>query len=164
MLPNQTVPQTDRYGHKVMFFVASGAVTIILPDSSRVELGSGEMLGELSMLTDKSLTQSVRSMGYSKLLFLQARDFQALMTKFPHIKEKIDLVVKQRLRALEVWEQYAAKTGASNGMDESETAAAPGDISSRSANEAHGPVQLVGPLQPDTEPESGPTSIITAQN
>jgi len=132
MLPNQTVPQVDRYGHKLMFFVASGAVLITLPDSSRVELGSGEMLGELSMLTDKTLTQSVRSMGYSKLLFLQARDFHALMKKFPDIKEKIDLVVKQRLRALEVWEQYAKASSEPDGiLVAAETAAAPGGISGK---------------------------------
>ncbi|HLU01745.1 MAG TPA: cyclic nucleotide-binding domain-containing protein, partial [Advenella sp.] len=155
MLPNQPVPQVDRYGHKLMFFVASGAVLITLPDGSRVELGSGEMLGELSMLTDKTLTQSVRSMGYSKLLFLQARDFHALMKKFPDIKEKIDLVVKHRLRALEVWEQYAAKSAnATDGMDESETAAAPGGISSRSQEELQDPAAMSEPVQPDTrEPE-----------
>lgn len=150
MLPNQTVPQTDRHGHKVMFFVASGAVTITLPDSSRVELGSGQMLGELSMLTDKTLTQSVRSMGYSKLLFLQARDFHALMKKFPDIKEKIDLVVKQRLRALEVWEQYAEKTASkTDHKNESETAAAPGGISARSEAQREAPMPVSGTVQPD---------------
>ena len=132
MLPNQVVPQEDRYGHKMMFFVASGAVTVTLPDTTRVELGSGEMLGELTMLTDKSLTQSVRSMGYSKLLFLQARDFHALMRQYPDIKEKVDLVVKQRLRALEVWEQYAkASSQAEDTSYTLETAAAPGGISGK---------------------------------
>ena len=161
MLPNQAVPQTDRYGHKVMFFVASGAVTITLPDSTRVELGSGEMLGELSMLTNKTLTQSVRSMGYSKLLFLQARDFHALMKKFPDIKEKIDLVVRQRLRALEVWEQYAAKSASeTDDAQATETAAAPGGISIRSQAQhqepalGSGPVLESGPQQSDTEADT----------
>src|SRR5690606_12231128 len=93
------------------------------------------------------------------LLFLQARDFHALMKKFPDIKEKIDLVVKHRLRALEVWEQYAAKSAnATDGMDESETAAAPGGISTRSEEELQQPAEESGPVQQGTGRPEQPAS------
>ena len=58
----------------------------------------------------------VRSLGYSKLLCLPARDFEALLSRDPVLRESIELVARQRMRALEVWRnqpvtQPAGQTG-----------------------------------------------------
>jgi CPA1 family monovalent cation:H+ antiporter len=48
----------------------------------------------------------VRSLGYSKVLCLPAKDFDELLGQDPKIKAAIELVAKQRMRALEVWRAH----------------------------------------------------------
>ncbi len=91
---------------RVMYFVASGAVTIHLPDNTTVELGTGEMFGEMALVAGMEFEAKVTSMGYSRLLMLTEGDFDALLAGDQALREKIDAVVKQRLRALEVWQQF----------------------------------------------------------
>ena len=91
---------------RVMYFVASGAVTIHLPDDTTVELGTGEIFGELALVAGTEFAAKVTSLGYSRLLMLMEGDFEALCADDPLLREKIDTVVKQRLRALEVWQQF----------------------------------------------------------
>jgi len=56
------------------------------------------------MLAKEKLDEfEVRSLGYSKLLCLPVRDFEALLSRDPALRESIELVAKQRMRALEVW-------------------------------------------------------------
>ncbi|WP_353146449.1 cation:proton antiporter [Pollutimonas bauzanensis] len=91
---------------RVMYFVASGAVTIHLPDGTTVELGTGEIFGEMALVAGTEFEAKVTSLGYSRLLMLMEGDFEALRTGDPILREKIDAVVKQRLRALEVWQEF----------------------------------------------------------
>jgi CPA1 family monovalent cation:H+ antiporter len=37
---------------------------------------------------------------------LQERDFERLQQQYPMLREKIDLIVRQRQRAMEVWRQF----------------------------------------------------------
>lgn len=89
-----------------MYIVASGAVVIHLPDRTTVELGSGEFFGEVALLAGKEFVAKGTSLGYSQLLMLLARDFDELLARDPALHEKIEAVAKQRLRALEVWQQF----------------------------------------------------------
>ena len=91
-----------------LYFVASGAVTVLLPDGTHVELGSGEFFGEIYLLSNEKLEFEVRSLGYSKLLCLSAKDFKALLARDTVVRESIELVAKQRMRALEVWRIHAS--------------------------------------------------------
>lgn len=105
-LPDQPVLK-DRAGEE-MCFVASGAVAVHLPDNTTVELGSGEFFGELALLGEQSLVPDVTSLGYSKLLMMSARDFRALLAHDADLRERIEKVARQRLRAIEVWKQFSA--------------------------------------------------------
>lgn len=105
-LPDQRVLAHGRHGQE-MCFVASGAVVVQLPDNTTVELGSGEFFGELALLGDEHINADVRSLGYSKLLMLSARDLHAVLARDADLRERIDKVVKQRLRAIEVWRQFS---------------------------------------------------------
>jgi CPA1 family monovalent cation:H+ antiporter len=111
LTPRLFLPDQLIWGKKAppfgLYVVASGAVTILLPDGTHVELGSGEFFGEMYLLNhDLPENFEVRSLGYSKVLCLPAKDFDQLMLQDPAIKEAIELVAKQRLRALEVWRAY----------------------------------------------------------
>ena len=105
-LPDQPVLTAGRHGEE-MCFVASGAVAVHLPDNTMVELGSGEFFGELALLGQQALTPDVTSLGYSKLLMMSAPDFRALLARDPVLREGIETVARQRLRAIEVWKQFS---------------------------------------------------------
>jgi len=92
----------DRQG-EAMCFVASGAVKVHLPDRTYVELGSGEFFGELALLAGEKFAPKVTSLGYSRLLMLSARDFRALLARDQALRERVEQVARQRMRALEVW-------------------------------------------------------------
>jgi len=108
LTPRLFLPDQLIWGKKVppfgLYIVASGAVTILLPDGTHVELGSGEFFGEMYLLDhDVPEDFEVRSLGYSKVLCLPAKDFDQLLAQDPALRSAIELVAKQRLRALEVW-------------------------------------------------------------
>lgn len=105
-LPDQPVLTKGRHGEE-MCFVASGAVAVHLPDNTVVELGSGEFFGELGLLGEAHLSPDVTSLGYSKLLMLTLRDFNALLARDADLRERIEAVARQRLRAIEVWKQFS---------------------------------------------------------
>jgi CPA1 family monovalent cation:H+ antiporter len=104
-VPGQEIAMT--FGRaRAMYFVASGAVVLDLPDGTTAELGSGEIFGEIALATDTDFEARVRSLGYSRLLMLQERDFNALLERDPVLREKIQAVVRQRMRAIEVWREF----------------------------------------------------------
>jgi CPA1 family monovalent cation:H+ antiporter len=106
-LPDQPIMQRGKQSAE-MCFVASGSVVVHLPDGTEAELGSGEFFGELALLGHVDLIPHVTSLGYTKLLFLTQRDFDALLAHDPDLRSRIQVVAKQRLRAVEVWRQFSA--------------------------------------------------------
>ncbi len=109
-LPDQLI-WGQRGPDYALYIVASGAVKVLLPDATHIELGSGEFFGELYMLAKEKMDEfEVRSLGYSKLLCLPARDFEALLSRDPALRESIELVARQRMRALEVWRSQPTTT------------------------------------------------------
>lgn len=105
-LPDQAILGNGGHG-EAMCFVASGAVAVHLPDGTAVELGSGEFFGELALLGERRMTPKVTSLGYSKLLMLAEKDFHALLAKDADLRGRIEVVAKQRMRAIEVWKQFS---------------------------------------------------------
>lgn len=108
-LPDQPIMTRGKQSAE-MCFVASGAVVVHLPDGTTAELGSGEFFGELALLGYAELTPHVTSLGYSKLLLLTQRDFDALLSHDEELRSRIKAVAKQRLRAIEVWRQFSSET------------------------------------------------------
>ncbi|PRY98376.1 sodium/proton antiporter (CPA1 family) [Jezberella montanilacus] len=122
-LPDQRVLAKDKPSIE-LYFVASGAVRILLPDNTHVELGTGEFFGELHLLGQQTAGFEVRSLGYSKLLCLPAKAFNTLLEQDPDLRAHIESVAKQRLRAIEVWQAQQTASGT----------AAPKDLVSASPN------------------------------
>lgn len=104
-VPGQDIPTRIGRSH-AMYFVASGAVVLDLPDGTAAELGSGQIFGEMALVMNHDFQARVRSISYSRLLMLQEKDFRKLLTQFPALRDKIDAIVHQRLRAVEVWQQF----------------------------------------------------------
>lgn len=103
-LPGHPIPMT--VGRmRAMYFVASGAVVLTLPDGTTAELGSGQIFGEMALAEGVDFQAEARSLGYSRLLLLREKDFHAILDRHPALHEKIHAIVRQRMRAVEVWRQ-----------------------------------------------------------
>ena len=101
VLPNQLIQGPDK-PNPSLYFVASGAVSMLLPDATHIELGSGEFFGELYLLDQQAVEFEVRSLGYTRLLELTARDFDSLLLKDEGLRQAIETVAAERRRALVV--------------------------------------------------------------
>jgi CPA1 family monovalent cation:H+ antiporter len=75
----------------------------LLPDDTHIELGSGEFFGELALLTDETIKFEVRSLGYTNLLELTHKDFKLLLSRDQKLRQVVDKVVDERIKALKVW-------------------------------------------------------------
>lgn len=106
-VPGQKISTVVRR-NKAMYFVASGAVVLDLPDGTTAELGSGQIFGELALVTHSDFQASARSIGYSRLLMLLEKDFNSLLKEYPQLHEHIQVIAKQRMRAVEVWQEFEA--------------------------------------------------------
>lgn len=102
VIPNELILGAEK-SKASMYFVASGAVTVLLPDDTHIELGSGEFFGELASLTDETIKFEVRSLGYTNLLELTKKDFKLLLSRDQKLREIVDKVVEERIKALNVW-------------------------------------------------------------
>ena len=77
------------------------------------------------------------SLGYCKLLMLSSRDFHALLARDEHLRERIQVVAKQRLRAIEVWKQFSQASHAA-------PAATPAPVSAPSPAQAAEAAEAAG--------------------
>ncbi|MGN6457959.1 MAG: cyclic nucleotide-binding domain-containing protein, partial [Achromobacter mucicolens] len=163
-LPDQRVLTKGRHGEE-MCFVASGAVAVHLPDNTMIELGSGEFFGELGLLGEVQLTPDVTSLGYSKLLMLSSRDFHALLDRDENLRERIQVVAKQRLRAIEVWKQFSQQSAAAaaapapvpppSSAQAAEAAEAAGAVSQAQAEDMQAARELRGESSGDDDAAAG---------
>ena len=61
------------------------------------ELGPGDFVGEIALVTGRPRTATVRTRGPSKVLVLAASGFRVLMREVPSIQEKVLAAVTARL-------------------------------------------------------------------
>jgi voltage-gated potassium channel len=79
-----------------MYFVASGAVEIELPDR-RIRLDSGHFFGEIAILRQGRRTATVRALEATRLLVLDRDDFLILIEQNPKIGQRIREVAQSRM-------------------------------------------------------------------
>jgi monovalent cation:H+ antiporter, CPA1 family len=98
--PNELIIGKQGHYHTI-YFVASGAVSILLPDSTHIELGTGEHFGALRFFDPDSPSFEIRSLGFTTLLELSDRDLSALLESDPNFKRAMDLALQERKRVLQ---------------------------------------------------------------
>lgn len=84
-----------------MYFIASGAVTVELPDRP-IRLGEGHFFGEMALLNRGTRSATVRASTKTKLLVLDAADLRNLMESKPDVGRAIEEIARERARALHV--------------------------------------------------------------
>ena len=83
-----------------MFLISSGAVEVVLP-SDRVRLGSGDFFGEMALMSGRRRQADVVTLGYCRVLALNAADFRRFLRDYPLAKAEIDRIAEERARANE---------------------------------------------------------------
>jgi CPA1 family monovalent cation:H+ antiporter len=78
-----------------MFFIASGTVEAVLPDSS-IPLKRGDVFGEMALLTGERRQADVRALTYCRLLVLRKADFDRFMRENRNVRLKIHQIAQMR--------------------------------------------------------------------
>jgi monovalent cation:H+ antiporter, CPA1 family len=77
------------------FFIASGAAEVVLPDR-RVPLGTGDLFGEMALLTGMTRQADVVAVTYCRLLVLRKVDFDRFMQDNRDIRLAIHEIAAER--------------------------------------------------------------------
>jgi monovalent cation:H+ antiporter, CPA1 family len=100
VLPGETLIRRGERGD-CMYFIASGAVEVLVPGLDHpVHLGTGDVFGEMALLTRERRNADVRALGYGQLLTLHARDFHRLMKRDADLHAHIRAVAAARKSAM----------------------------------------------------------------
>lgn len=92
--PGERIIRAGDQGDK-MYFIASGIVDVlVVPDP--VRLKTGDFFGEMALLNDKPRNADVVSAGYTNMLVLKRRDFDALLKAHAGMREKIEEIARKR--------------------------------------------------------------------
>lgn len=92
--PGEKIISAGEQGDR-MFFIASGAVDVLV-GLQPIRLKAGDFAGEMALLTDKPRNADVISSGYTNLLVLKRRDFDALLKAHAGLREKIESIAHKR--------------------------------------------------------------------
>ena len=96
-VPNELIVRKGELGDS-MFFIASGAVEVVFPDRS-IPLKSGEVFGEMALLTGARRQADVRALTYCRLLVLRKADFDRFMRENRDVRLKIKQIAEMRSSA-----------------------------------------------------------------
>ena len=92
--PGEPIIRAGDQGDK-MYFIASGTVDVlVVPDP--VRLKAGDFVGEMALLNDKPRNADVVSAGYTNMLVLKRRDFDAMLKAHPGLRETIEEMARKR--------------------------------------------------------------------
>ncbi|HEX2150395.1 MAG TPA: cation:proton antiporter [Stellaceae bacterium] len=96
LVPDEVIIRKGERGRS-MFFIASGAVEVVLP-GQRVRLGSGDFFGEMALLNRGPRTADVVSLGYGRVLELARADFRRFLRNYPRARAEIESTAAARTR------------------------------------------------------------------
>ena len=92
--PGERIISAGELGDR-MYFIASGSVEVLV-GIEPVRLKVGDFVGEMALLTDKPRNADVISSGYTNLLVLKRRDFDALLKAHTGLRETIEEIAQRR--------------------------------------------------------------------
>ncbi|WP_165769554.1 cation:proton antiporter [Arboricoccus pini] len=95
-LPDEIIMRQGEYGD-TMVFVASGALEVGVGDSP-VRLGTGDFVGELSLIQRRPRVATVRALGYCQLLELNRDAFRTFLKRHPDLMREVRKTAEARLR------------------------------------------------------------------
>lgn len=95
ILPGERIIRKGEKGRE-MFFLASGAVEVVLSSGSR-RLGSGDFFGELALLTQAPRAADVIALGFCEVLVMTGGDFASLLARNQDLQTHVAETARIRL-------------------------------------------------------------------
>ena len=92
--PGERVIRTGDTGAE-MFFISSGAVEVAV-GRRRIQLGPGDVFGEMALLTGAPRTADVTAIDYCLFLILQKDDFERFAARHPALRRPLDEIAAGR--------------------------------------------------------------------
>ena len=93
-VPRERIVRAGDRGDAV-YFIASGAVEVVFPDR-RIPLGSGDVFGEMALLTGMRRQADVVASTYCRLLVLREAAFDRFMQENRDVRYAIKRIAKSR--------------------------------------------------------------------
>ena len=93
-VPNEVILRKGERGDAV-YFIASGAAEVMLP-GKRLPLGSGDVFGEMALLSGDARRADVVASTYCRLLVLRKTDFDRFMRDNRDIRFAIERIAQER--------------------------------------------------------------------
>ena len=92
--PGERVIRSGEVGTE-MFFISSGAVEVSVAGRN-IQLGPGDLFGEMALLTGELRTADVTAIDYCLFLTLGATDFQQFVSRHPHVRARLHEIAAER--------------------------------------------------------------------
>lgn len=93
-VPNELIVRKGERGDAV-FFIASGAAEVLFGDR-HIPLGSGDVFGEMALISGEPRQADVRAQTYCRLLVLRKADFDRFMRDNPEVRTRINEIAERR--------------------------------------------------------------------
>ena len=93
-VPDEVVVRKGERGD-AMYFISSGAVEVRIAPAP-VTLGTGDMFGEMALLSGQPRMADVVSLGFGQLLSLSRRDFARLLKTSDKLRTHIQTIARER--------------------------------------------------------------------
>ena len=78
-----------------MFFISSGAVEVAI-GRRRIQLGPGDVFGEMALLTGAPRSADVTAIDYCRFLILEKDDFERFVSRHPGLRQPLDEIAAER--------------------------------------------------------------------
>lgn len=97
-------PRTAEPGERIIragdeadgvYFISKGEVEVSVA-GRQIRLGSGEVFGEMALISGKPRSADITALDYSTFAMLSERDFRQLLRKYPEIRSQIASLAAQR--------------------------------------------------------------------
>jgi CRP-like cAMP-binding protein len=95
-LPAERNLTSEGAGGFEFFVLVEGEADVVRQGEVVNELGPGDFIGEIALVTGRPRTATVRTRGPSRLLIMTASAFRALMHDVPSIQEKVQAAITAR--------------------------------------------------------------------
>ena len=95
-LPAERNLTSEGAGGFEFFVLVEGEADVVRQGEVVNELGPGDFIGEIALVTGRPRTATVRTRGPSRLLIMTASGFRALMHDMPSIQEKVQAAITAR--------------------------------------------------------------------